>query len=410
MGAETGTQPSVPQTGNTGLSGSNFIVNLPAAIPLGGPGSSLGFTLGRSATKVLDIQLSALERDGKLKLLAAPRLTTMNHERAWIESGTEIPFRNQSVSGGGVTTFTIEFKSASIELEVTPHVVGDGESQAVFLDVVVTRKEADFARAIDGNPPLLSRTIYTRALVKAGETVVIGGLMRDDTTDTIEKVPWVSDLPFVGWMFRRTQERDEKSQLMIFITPSILPTPLTKSASIKTAMPKKTSSQQAAGSRQEKRQQDHGPRTTGPQTTNSRKTAGSMQQAASSKQEKRQQDKGAPTTGQQDQEAKRKEQSDDRPQTTGLQDQEAKRRAQSAKRQEDKGQQIADQQSAISGQPSAKQNTERQEAVGSEQSAGLQDQEAKSEKQQKDYEPDITGPLSPVRTDLGTPLAADRIW
>ena len=452
LGASTGEEPAVPQSGNVGLSGSNFIVNLPATIPLGGPGSSLGFTLGRSATKVLDIQLSALERDGKLKLLAAPRLTTMNHERAWIESGTEIPFRNQSVSGGGVTTFTIEFKSASIELEVTPHVIGDGLSQAVFLDVVVTRKEADFARAIDGNPPLLSRTIYTRALVKAGETVVIGGLMRDDSTDTIEKVPWVSDLPFVGWMFRRTQERDEKSQLMIFITPSILPTPLTKSASIKTAMPKKTSSQQAAGSRQEKRQQDHGPRTTGqqttrqqttnqqsaisgqpsagqeterqaaegsrqkkrqqdneqrttgPQTTNSRKTAGSMQRAASSKQEKRQQDKGAQTKGNSKQWAVGSEQS------AGLQDQEAKRRAQSAKRQEDKGQQIADQQSAISGQPSAKQNTERQEAVGSEQSAGLQDQEAKSEKQQKDYEPDITGPLSPVRTDLGTPLAADRIW
>ena len=126
-------------------------------------------------------------------------------------------------------------------------------------------------------------------------------------------------------------------------------------------------------------------------------TAGSMQRAVGSKQEKPQQDKGAPTTGQQDQEAKRKEQSDDRPQTTGQQT-------------TDSGQQIADQQSVISGQPSAKQNTERQEAVGSEQSAGLQDQEAKSEKQQKDYEPDITGPLSPVRTDLGTPLAADRIW
>jgi len=214
----------------------------------------------------------------------------------------------------------------------------------VCLDVVVTRKEADFARAIDGNPPLLSRTIYTRALVKTGETVVLGGLMREDTTETVQKVPWFSDLPFLGWFFRRTQERDDTSQLMIFLTPSILPTPLTKSGVIKTAKPLKTSSLL-------------------PQKSKA-KSEGRGQEAVGSKQEEQQGVIEAQT----------------------------------------------DQQSAISGQSSAKQNTERQEAVGSEQSAGLQDQEAKSEKQQKDYGPDITRPLSPVRTDLGTPLAADRIW
>jgi len=339
--------------------GSNFIVNLPATIPLGGPGSSLGFTLGRSATKVLDIQLTALEQDGKLKLLAAPRLTTMNHERAWIESGTEIPFRNQSVSGGGVTTFTVEFKSASIELEVTPHVVGDGLSQAVFLEVLVTRKEADFARAIDGNPPLLSRTIYTRALVKTGETVVIGGLMREDTTETVEKVPWFSDLPFFGWFFRRTQERDEKSQLMIFITPSILPTPLTKAGSIKTAMPQITSKQQAAGSMRKKRQQnqaakrkaqseksttDYGLQPTGQQDTPKEQSAERRAQS-----DNKPRTTETPTTNPQSAisgqpSAKSETQSDNRPQTTGQQDQEAKRRAQSAKRQEDKGAQTAGQQ------------------------------------------------------------------
>jgi len=319
LGAETGTPPSVPQTGNTGLSGSNFIVNLPATIPLGGPGSSLGFTLGRSATKVLDFQLTALELDGKLKLLAAPRLTTMNHERAWIESGTEIPFRNQSVSGGGVTTFTVEFKSASIELEVTPHVVGEGESQAVFLDVLVTRKEADFARAIDGNPPLLSRTIYTRALVKTGETVVIGGLMREDTTETVEKVPWASDLPFLGRLFRRTQERDDKSQLMIFITPSILPTPLTKAGSIKTGNLQRTSRLPSAPSEVKSGQRITRPRTTNqPSAISSQPSAKSetqsddkitdqgqetkgnnMQETVGSKQEEQQRDIEARTTNQQ---------------------------------------------------------------------------------------------------------------
>jgi type IV pilus assembly protein PilQ len=413
LGAQTGEQPNIPQSGNTGLSGSNFIVNLPATIPIGGPGSSLGFTLGRSATKVLDIQISALQQDGKLKLLAAPRLTTMDHERAWIESGTEIPYRNQSVSGGGVTTFTVEFKSASIELEVTPHVVGDSGSQAISLDVVVTRKEADFARAIDGNPPLLSRTIYTKALVKTGETVVLGGLMREDTTDTIEKVPWFSDLPFLGWMFRRTQERDDTSQLMIFLTPSILPTPLTTAGSIKTAKPQRTSRLPSAPSEVKSGQ------TSAPQKTD-------RQGAVGSGQEKQQRD----------QEAKSETQSDNRPQTTGLQD---KTIEQSTEQQKDKGlqttgQQTTDQQSAISSQPSALQKTDRQGAVGSEQEKGQPDQEAKSEaqsaKSQKsairdqmsaktesqsdnkttDNRTTNHGLLSPLHSDLGTPLTGDRIW
>jgi type IV pilus assembly protein PilQ len=183
--------------------------------------------LGRAASRVLDVQLSALQQEGKAKLLAAPRLSTMNHERAWIESGSEIPFRSQSVSGGGVTTFTVDFKTASIELEVTPHVVGANSSASISLDVVVTRKEADFSRAIDGNPPLISRTIYTRALVREGETAVIGGLMREDISKSVDKVPFFSDLPYVGWLFQRTRDKDDKTQLMIFLTPSVLPTPLT---------------------------------------------------------------------------------------------------------------------------------------------------------------------------------------
>jgi len=370
LGAETGTQPSVPQTGNTGLSGSNFIVNLPATIPLGGPGSSLGFTLGRSATKVLDIQLTALEQDGKLKLLAAPRLTTMNHERAWIESGTEIPYRSQSVSGGGVTTFTVEFKSASIELEVTPHVVGDGESQAIFLDVVVTRKEADFARAIDGNPPLLSRTIYTRALVKTGETVVIGGLMREDTTETVHKVPWFSDLPFFGWFFRRTLERDDTSQLMIFLTPSILPTPLTKAGSIKTANPQRTSSQPSAPSGVKSGQKTTRPQTTGQQTTN-QQSAISVQPPAKSEAQ-----------------SAKSQKSEIRDQMS------AKTEAQSA----------GNRQSEISGQPSAKSEAQSDNKTTDNRTTdhGQQDQEAKSETQSAKRQQEVA--------PRANALPADRIW
>lgn len=226
----TGTAPTAPQTGAVGLSGTNFLVNLPASIPIAGPGGSLGFTLGRAASRILDVQLSALEQEGKAKLLAAPRLTTRDHERAWIESGQEIPFRNISVTATGVSTFTIQFKQASIELEVTPHVIEGGPSRSVLLDILVTRKEADFGRAIEGNPPLLTRTIYTRAVVQEGETAVIGGLMREDATDREDAIPLLSDIPVFGWLFKRVEKKDDRSQLMIFLTPSVLPASLTTAA------------------------------------------------------------------------------------------------------------------------------------------------------------------------------------
>ncbi len=225
----TGTSTiNVPQSGGIGLSGNNFVTNLPANIPLGGPGSSFAFTIGKTASKVLDIQLSALEQEGKLKLLAAPRLTTMNHERAWIENGQQIPYRNISVSATGISTFTVEFKQASIELEVTPHIIiKNGASPAIALEVLTGRKEADFAHAIEGNPPLITRTIYTRALVQEGETAVIGGLKREDTTHNDDRVPFLSDIPFLGWLFKRTAKNDIETQLMVFLTPTILPTPMT---------------------------------------------------------------------------------------------------------------------------------------------------------------------------------------
>ena len=224
-GATTGVPPTNPQSGAVGLSGSNFIVNFPATLGIAGPGASLGFILGRQATKVLDIQLSALERRGRGKLLASPRLTTPNHERAWIESGKEIPYLSQQISGGIVTN-TVSFKKAAIELEVTPHVIEADFPRSVSIDVLVTRREADFANSVQGNPSLITRTLLTRALVKEGETAVIGGLTTDDGTETNSQVPFLGSLPVLGWLFRDRRVTEDKLQLMIFISPATLPTPL----------------------------------------------------------------------------------------------------------------------------------------------------------------------------------------
>jgi type IV pilus assembly protein PilQ len=224
-GATTGSPPTAPQSGAVGLSGSNFIVNFPALLGTAGPGVSLGFILGRQATRVLDVQLSAIERIGRGKLLARPHLTTPNHERAWIESGREIPYLTQQISGG-ILTNTVAFKKASIELEVTPHVIETDSPRSVAIDVLVTRKEADFALAVQGNPSLISRTLLTRALVKEGETAVIGGLTTDDATETIAQVPLLGKIPVLGGFFRSRRVTEDKLQLMIFISPTILPTPL----------------------------------------------------------------------------------------------------------------------------------------------------------------------------------------
>jgi type IV pilus assembly protein PilQ len=222
---------TIPQSGQASASGSNFIVNLPANLQLGGPGGSLAFTIAQGASQFLDLQISALEQEGKLKLLAAPKLTTMNHERAWIESGREIPYTS-TVATSGTTIATTEFKNATIELEVTPHIIKNGSSPAIALDVMVTRKEADFTQRIGQNlnPPLFTRTVYTRALVQNSETAVIGGLIREDSTNNLDKIPFLGDLPAFGWLFKRTEKREDKNYLLIFLTPTILPTPLTAAA------------------------------------------------------------------------------------------------------------------------------------------------------------------------------------
>jgi type IV pilus assembly protein PilQ len=224
-GAATGSAPTTPQSGAVGLSGSNFIVNLPATLGAAGPGTSLGFILGRQATRVLDVQLTALERNGRGKLLASPRVTTPNHERALIESGREIPYLTQQISGG-IQTFTVAFKKAAIELEVTPHVIETEALRSVSLDVLVTRSEADFVNAVQGNPSLIRRTLLTRALVKEGETAVIGGLTTDDANDVRTSVPFLGKIPVLGWLFRDRRVSDDKLQLMIFISPTTLPTPM----------------------------------------------------------------------------------------------------------------------------------------------------------------------------------------
>ena len=208
---------TMPQAGNIGLSGENLAVNLPAAVGAG-KGGAIGFMIGSIGKDVLDIQLSALESEGKMKTLSNPRIITQDNQRAYIRSGYQIPYRNYEETALGRGEYTVEFKTAAIELEVTPHII----DQEIFLDIVVGNSSPDWSRAIGENPPIITRSLTTKVRVKNGETVVIGGLVKEYSNNGEEVVPLLHKIPLLGWLFKKKTNSNDKSELLIFITPRII--------------------------------------------------------------------------------------------------------------------------------------------------------------------------------------------
>ncbi len=201
----------------SGGAGDNYLVNLPANVAQG-VGGAINFGFITNSLN-LDIQLSALEDEGLANILASPHVITQDNQRAYIKSGEEIPYQQRTYSGGA-TFGELEFKDVAIELEVTPHIVKD----SVFLDIVVARKEAN--RTINvKEPPINSRAMTTKVSVKDGTTVVIGGLTREFTANTSNKVPYLAKIPLLGYFFRHKGKEKEKLELLIFITPNILSQP-----------------------------------------------------------------------------------------------------------------------------------------------------------------------------------------
>jgi len=192
------------------------LVDLPAAVGQG-KGGAIGFLLGDIKGDFLDAQLSALEDEGQAKLLARPRVITQDNQKAYIKIGDEIPYLEKTIASGVVTT-DLKFKDAAIELEVSPHTVDD----EVFLDVVVARKVPDYARAIDGNPPLRAQALTTKVSVKSGQTFAIGGLTLEEETATTNAVPFFSRIPLLSFLFKKEGKTKRKDELIIFITPTII--------------------------------------------------------------------------------------------------------------------------------------------------------------------------------------------
>jgi type IV pilus assembly protein PilQ len=224
-GGETG-----PLTGGTGLSGDNFVVNLPASVGPGA-GGAMGFTFGSlDGTVQLDLQLSAMEDTGNGRILSKPSILALDNKEAKISSGTEILIPVTTITtgistgtigtAGGSTTSGVTTINAKLELAVTPHVTSN---DLIVIHIKADKKEPDFNRTVQGIPPLTSRTAETDLLVKNGETIVIGGIQTRNESVSQQGVPFLSKIPLLGWLFKRETRRDDKSELLIFITPTIQP-------------------------------------------------------------------------------------------------------------------------------------------------------------------------------------------
>lgn len=171
----------------------------------------VGFTGGGY---LLDLELSALQTDGHAEVVARPKVITSDKSTAMIESGVEIPYQEASSSGATSTSF----KDAVLKLEVTPQITPDNR---IIMELNV-KQDTVAQLTVDGAPAINTNEVETEVLVDNGQTVVLGGIFQTDKTVSTTKTPFLGDLPYVGRMFRRTSERDDKTELLIFITPRIL--------------------------------------------------------------------------------------------------------------------------------------------------------------------------------------------
>ncbi len=200
--ANAGTAPSLKDRLN---------VNLPVTNPAG----SIAFQVARLADgTILDLELSAMEKENKGEIIASPRITTANQKEAYIEQGVEIPYQEAASSGAT----SVQFKKAVLSLTVTPHITPDDR---IILDLVVTQDTV--SDVTNGTAPAIdTQRIGTQVLVNNGETIVLGGIYQQQIISSVSKVPVLGDIPYFGWMFRNSSNFNEKKELLIFVTPRIV--------------------------------------------------------------------------------------------------------------------------------------------------------------------------------------------
>lgn len=205
--AATGSTTTTGALANTGGLNSN----LPSTLANSG---SIAFSLFRlPAGLLLNLELSALETDQRGKIVSSPRVTTANQQKAKISQGTEIPYLQASSSGAA----NVAFKEAVLSLEVTPQITPDDK---IIMDLEVKKEKV--GQVFFGTPSIDTQKVTTQVLVSNGETAVLGGIYEQTERNDVEKVPFFGDIPIIGNAFKRRTKQDDKTELLIFITPKIM--------------------------------------------------------------------------------------------------------------------------------------------------------------------------------------------
>ncbi len=203
-------------TGTTSIEGNP---GLNSNLPVANPAGSIAFSLFRlPAGLLLNLELTALETDNRGKIVSSPRVTTANQQKAKIAQGTEIPYLQASSSGAT----NVAFKEAVLSLEVTPQITPD---EKIIMDLEVKKEKV--GQVFFGVPSIDTQKINTQVLVSNGETAVLGGIYEQTERNDVSKVPFFGDLPVIGNAFKRRTKQDDKTELLIFITPKIMDESLT---------------------------------------------------------------------------------------------------------------------------------------------------------------------------------------
>ena len=200
------------ESGNTGTdTGTNVpFVDMGASNATSGIG--LGFVTNNT---LIDLELSAMEATGNGEVVSQPKVVTSDKETAKILKGQEIPYQESSSSGAT----TVSFKEASLSLEVTPQITPDNR---IIMEVKVTKDAPDYLNEVLGVPPIDKNEVNAKVLVNDGETIVIGGVFSNTQNKTTQKVPFLGDVPYIGRLFRSDTVSEEKSELLVFLTPRIM--------------------------------------------------------------------------------------------------------------------------------------------------------------------------------------------
>jgi type IV pilus assembly protein PilQ len=215
FGTSSGAVGSVNAAGGTvgSINGTAIVNDALVDLAATNPYGALGMTLARGADYVLNLELSALQDQGRGELVSNPRVMTTDRCNAKIKQGKQIPYQSSSANTGTNT----QFVDALLELDVLPQITPSG---SISMTLNITKDEPEVV--VIGQPPITKRQVETTVQVMDGETVVLGGVFEGTFTNNTNAVPFLGDLPGIGFLFKRTINQDDKKELLIFITPKII--------------------------------------------------------------------------------------------------------------------------------------------------------------------------------------------